>query len=978
MNRALQKICLATFCLTIISSLVLAQKVPHSFEEGGIISAQQMNDNFLVAASKLRKGTVDCTDASPENHESISEKLKDYNYLVINGVCTENVIIDFMNRDVPDNWEWDNMTAFTSMVLLTGTPDDGVDDGITAVDQGARVIDIDGPVAVGLKDLTISGGEGIRGQFGAMIGLQRVTVNNSSKDGLRITRGMGFVNESTFNTNESGITAEYNSTLEVLSSEILNSNDFGIRVTEGSNALVGREPDYDSNDDPDFSSSQGNQIRGGRTGVIVADASFLRMMGNEVSCYTNTGVYAGETSTLDLGMFFENAEIDDDSSHPLHPDNPAYNTNKLYYGNLIDGAVCNGEARRDWHHGIQVREASALRMYRTIIKNNVQHGVYSEGNSSITLGGGNEIKDNGRHGFSLRETTLNQWSGQQELEPSVVTGNVEDAFDLSSSVIHLRGGKISDEFTGEEIQASENRRFVISGHRHGISARNSRITLDRVDIDNNVETGIRVTDNSILNVWRDGARIRGNGVNSVDGWNGKAPGLQIERNSAASVDMLEVSDNGRGVQVDRSSSFSGGWKDENDTNLPNYMVLIKDNLHFALEVRFNSHLDLRNIEISGNNINPDETGDNGETYYDHTIIIEGNSNGDIRDGLISGNGSEAIRVRENSNIEIRNTLIENNNNFKETDNSGNSYHRDTIRIESSSGAQFRNSQITNNYGRTLNVSHNSELSIRDNTIISGNGKDSGGVDSYKGIEVSDFSIIDFDNSTLIHDAEWNSVGISNNSKGGFNGSQITNTLGGGININENSKLEVEGLTVTTTGNGQGISLWDHSTLHMRNSTISSTYTFEETCCGDPFTNGSNGVEASNDSRISLGAWGNSDAGSTITGAAFPLKVRESSQLEIYSPINLTSTLGWNEIQVEQGSKLDLGGDENMLLQDVSYTIQLQQETKANLSDKWEFGQINCSNHNDINNNSIYQDAVIYRNGSPTADENIDGNCIIAN
>jgi len=76
--------------------------------------------------------------------------------------------------------------------------------------------------------------------------------------------------------------------------------------------------------------------------------------------------------------------------------------------------------------------------------------------------------------------------------------------------------------------------------------------------------------------------------------------------------------------------------------------------------------------------------------------------------------------------------------------------------------------------------------------------------------------------------------------------------------------------------------------------------------------------------------------------------------------------------------LDVGGDDSMPVQDVGYVIELQQETKANLSDKWKFGQINCSNHNDINGNPIYRSAVIYRNGSPTAAENIDGDCIIAN
>ena len=202
-----------------------------------------------------------------------------------------------------------------------------------------------------------------------------------------------------------------------------------------------------------------------------------------------------------------------------------------------------------------------------------------------------QIKDNGRHGFSLRETTLNQWSGQQELEPSVVTGNGEDAFDLSSSVIHLRGGRISDEFTGELIQASENRRFVISGHRNGISARNSRITLERVDVQNNDQTGIRLTDNSVLNVWRDGATITGNGLNTDD-WDGFAPGLQIDKNSSASIDMLEVSGNGRGILVE-GSIIDGGWKDENDTSLPDYMITIKDNKLWGLEISKGSTVNLK-------------------------------------------------------------------------------------------------------------------------------------------------------------------------------------------------------------------------------------------------------------------------------------------------------------------------------------------------------------------------------------------------
>ena len=58
----------------------------------------------------------------------------------------------------------------------------------------------------------------------------------------------------------------------------------------------------------------------------------------------------------------------------------------------------------------------------------------------------------------------------------------------------------------------------------------------------------------------------------------------IYNNSSASVDRLIVSGNGRGVYVGQGSNFSGGWKDENDTSLPTYMIEIKDNKKWALEI----------------------------------------------------------------------------------------------------------------------------------------------------------------------------------------------------------------------------------------------------------------------------------------------------------------------------------------------------------------------------------------------------------
>ena len=93
------------------------------------------------------------------------------------------------------------------------------------------------------------------------------------------------------------------------------------------------------------------------------------------------------------------------------------------------------------------------------------------------------------------------------------------------------------------------------------------MTLERVDVQDNDFGGIRLSENSNLNVSQGGATITGNGLNN-DGWDGFGPGLNIYNNSLASVDRLIVSGNGRGVYVGQGSNFSGGWKDENDTSIP--------------------------------------------------------------------------------------------------------------------------------------------------------------------------------------------------------------------------------------------------------------------------------------------------------------------------------------------------------------------------------------------------------------------------
>ena len=166
-----------------------------------------------------------------------------------------------------------------------------------------------------------------------------------------------------------------------------------------------------------------------------------------------------------------------------------------------------------------------------MIENHQRGGVHAQELSVIELGGGNTVQNNTHTetdgdirgtGFEIRSgSTLEMWSDAQEREPNTISGNGRTALRAEGGELHLRGGGIWE----DDILTSEINRLVITGHQTGISAgRGSKVTLERVDVQNNDRRGIRISENSVLNVWSGGATITGNGLNN-DGWDGFGPGL---------------------------------------------------------------------------------------------------------------------------------------------------------------------------------------------------------------------------------------------------------------------------------------------------------------------------------------------------------------------------------------------------------------------------------------------------------------------
>ena len=82
---------LFTILMVIFSiNQLFAQSLPHTFSANSAAKAEEVNENFLFLANqfKVNKKTIDCTT------DNMTKAIEDgYNHLVINGTCTENLLI---------------------------------------------------------------------------------------------------------------------------------------------------------------------------------------------------------------------------------------------------------------------------------------------------------------------------------------------------------------------------------------------------------------------------------------------------------------------------------------------------------------------------------------------------------------------------------------------------------------------------------------------------------------------------------------------------------------------------------------------------------------------------------------------------------------------------------------------------------------------------------------------------------------------
>ena len=145
----------------------MGQSMPHTFTANTAAKASEVNANFTYLLERFgtRKTTVNCSSG-----ESITMALKNYNHIVISGVCTENISLD--GETLPHR-----------VVILEGSS--SASDGITAASSASHVIDIKYHVLVRVKNLTLKGGvRGLRVRRNGIALISNSIVESNSGDGI--------------------------------------------------------------------------------------------------------------------------------------------------------------------------------------------------------------------------------------------------------------------------------------------------------------------------------------------------------------------------------------------------------------------------------------------------------------------------------------------------------------------------------------------------------------------------------------------------------------------------------------------------------------------------------------------------------------------------------------------------------------------------------------------------------------------------
>ena len=277
----------------------MGQSLPHTFSANTAAKASEVNENFTYLLERFgtRKTTVNCYSG-----ESITTALKNYNHIVISGVCTENISLD--GETLPHR-----------VVILEGSS--SASDGITASSSASPVIDINYHVFVRVKKLTLKGGQmGLKVRRNGIALISNSIVESNSGYGICACGTSFMFSESNTIRNNSGngIYATDNAEVNIKSNTISgHSGGSSITITQGAYALINSNTITGSSGQNAVEISRGssatiksNTIQSAYIGISVQDSSHAILKNNTVN--SNSGLKVDNNASVILaeGNTFSN------------------------------------------------------------------------------------------------------------------------------------------------------------------------------------------------------------------------------------------------------------------------------------------------------------------------------------------------------------------------------------------------------------------------------------------------------------------------------------------------------------------------------------------------------------------------------------------------------------------------------------------------------------------------------------------------
>ena len=408
----------------------MGQSMPHSFTANTAAKASEVNENFTYLLERFgtRKTTVNCNNA-----ESITTALKNYNHIVISGICTENLSLDAT-------------TLPHRLVILEGSSSSS--DGISASDNSKAVIEIfNGGITLKATNLQFKNGTyGILAYRGATVVVESLIIKDNTLEGIFIggTTYANIKNSTVQNNGSQGIGVYHTSMISVTNSTISGHNSgSSISIVNNSSAYIKDSTIQNGNPSgievrrTSAAEIVNTTIQSAVNGITVKDSASVKLDGNTIRNNSENGLELNNNSSVALyndnsitGNTGYGIRLSSSSSLNSYCNNATSNTTTISGNNGYairlelnsSSSFCNA-AINSPKGGVYIIRGGDLSLKNSTITNSTLRGIATEGgiitleDSTISGSSDPEIVAYFSH-LVLDNTSISGTSGNTEIKLS--------------------------------------------------------------------------------------------------------------------------------------------------------------------------------------------------------------------------------------------------------------------------------------------------------------------------------------------------------------------------------------------------------------------------------------------------------------------------------------------------------------------------------------------------------------------------------